>query len=101
MKLEESMSGEPMAFMFIKKISETLKFRYGKNKLVTPEICFLSHLLTMRTKLGTKSYQKIKKEIPNYEKKCILFCFRLDKTHHISLTEFRLINWMVTKERVH
>lgn len=58
MKLEESMSGEPMAFMFIKKISETLKFLYGKYKLVTPEICFLSHLLTMRTKLGTQILPK-------------------------------------------
>ena len=58
MKLEESMSGEPMAFMFRKKISETLIFRYGKNKLVTPEICFVSHLLTMRTKLGTQILPK-------------------------------------------
>ena len=58
MKLGESMSGEPMAFMFIKKIIETLIFRYGKNKLVTPEICFLSHLLTMRTKLGTQILPK-------------------------------------------
>lgn len=58
MKLEESMSGEPMAFKFIKKISETLKFRYGKNKFVTPEICFLSHLLTMSTKLGTQVLPK-------------------------------------------
>ena len=40
MKLEES--GKPMPFKFIKKLSETLKFPYGKNKFLTPEICFLS-----------------------------------------------------------
>ena len=68
MKLQESMSGKPMAFMFIKNISETLKFRYGKNKLVTPEICFLSHLLTMPTKLGTQILPKNQKRKTNYEK---------------------------------
>ena len=35
------------------------------------------------------------------QNKCIRFCLRLDKMQHISLTEFRLINWFPTKERVH
>ena len=29
------------------------------------------------------------------------FCLRLDKMQHVSLTQFRLINWLSTKERVH
>ena len=33
--------------------------------------------------------------------KCIRFCLRLDKMQHISGMEFRLINWLPTKERVH
>ena len=33
--------------------------------------------------------------------KCIRFCLRLDKIQHISLADFRSINWMSTKERVH
>ena len=32
---------------------------------------------------------------------CIRFCLRLDKMQHISLAEFRSINWLPTKERVH
>ena len=35
------------------------------------------------------------------QNKCIRFCLRLDKMQHISLTEFRLINRLPTKERVH
>ena len=35
------------------------------------------------------------------QNKCIWFCLRLDKMKHISLTEFRLINWLPNKERVH
>ena len=33
--------------------------------------------------------------------KCIWFCLRLDKMYHRSLAEFRSINWLPTKERVH
>ena len=35
------------------------------------------------------------------QNKCIWFCLRLDKMHHISLAEFRSINWLPTKETVH
>ena len=35
------------------------------------------------------------------QNKCIRFCLRLHKMQHISLTEFRLINWLPTEERVH
>ena len=35
------------------------------------------------------------------QNKCIQFCLRLDKMQHISLAEFRSINWLPTKERVH
>ena len=35
------------------------------------------------------------------QKKCIRFCLRLDKMHHRSLAEFRSVNWLPTKKRVH
>ena len=35
------------------------------------------------------------------QNKCIRFCLKLDKTLHISLAEFRSINWLPTKGRVH
>ena len=57
----------------------------------------LSHILTTRANLAPKSYRKIK----IMQNKWIRFCLRLDKMQHISLTQFRLINWLPTKERVH
>ena len=51
--------------------------------------------------LAHKSYQKTKKKIQIMQNKCIRFCVRLDKMQHISLAEFRSINWLPTKERVH
>ena len=45
--------------------------------------------------------EKTKKKIQIMQNKCIRFCLRLDKMQHISLTEFRSINWLPTKERVH
>ena len=41
-----------------------------------------------------------KKKIQIMQNKCIRFCLRLGKMQHISLAEFRLINWLSTKERV-
>ena len=35
------------------------------------------------------------------QNKCIRFCLRLDKMQHKSLAEFRSINWLPTKEKVH
>ena len=35
------------------------------------------------------------------QNKYIWFCLRLDKMQHIAVMEFRSINWLPTKERVH
>ena len=45
--------------------------------------------------------KKTKKKIQIMHNKCIRFCLRLDKMQHISLTEFRSINRLLTKGRVH
>ena len=34
------------------------------------------------------------------QNKCICFCLKLDKMHHISEEEFGLINWLPTSKRV-
>ena len=39
-----------------------------------------------------------KKKMQIMQSKNIRFCLRLDKMQHISLTEFRSINWLPTKE---
>ena len=58
-----------------------------------------SHIFTTPAQLGTQILLKKQKEDTIYAKnKCIRFWH---KTQHISLTEFRSINWLPTKERVH
>ena len=61
-----------------------------------------SHILTTPAQLDTQILpKKTKEKIQIMQNKCIRFCLRLDKMQHISLTEFRSINWLPTKERVH
>ena len=43
---------------------------------------------------------KMKKKIQIIKNKCISFCLKLDKMHHISDEEFRLINWLPTTKRL-
>ena len=44
--------------------------------------------------------EKSKKKIQIMQNKCIRLCLKLDKMHHISEEEFRLINWLPTSKRV-
>ena len=44
--------------------------------------------------------EKTKKKIEIMQNKCIRFCLRLDKMHHVSEEHFGLINWLPTSERV-
>ena len=45
--------------------------------------------------------EKTKKKIQIMQNKCIRFCLRLNKMQHIPVAEFRSINCLPTKERVH
>ena len=42
----------------------------------------------------------MKKKIQVMQNKWIGFCLKLDKMHHISKEEFRLINWLPTSKTV-
>ena len=44
--------------------------------------------------------ENTKKKIQIMQNKYIPFCLQLDKMHHISEEEFRLINWLPTSKRV-
>ena len=44
--------------------------------------------------------KKTKKKIQILQSKCTRFCLKLDKMHHISEEEFRLMNWLPTSKRV-
>ena len=102
------MSGDPMALKVVNKINGKLKFLYRKNKFLTPELRRMLCNALIQPHFGyacTAWYpnltEKTKKKIQIMQNKCILFCLRLDNMQHISLGEFRSINWLPTKERVH
>ena len=44
--------------------------------------------------------EKPKKKIQIMQNKCIRFCLKLDKMHHISEEEFKVLNWLPTSKRV-
>ena len=95
------MSGEPVALKVVNKINEKLKFFYRKNKFLTPELRrMLSNALIQphfdyacTAWYPNRTKKKQKKEIQIMQNKYIQICLRLDKKQHISLTEFRSINW--------
>ena len=107
--LDDSMSGETMALKFVNKINGKVKFLYRKNKFLTSELrrmlcnaLIQPHFDYACTAWYPNLTEKTKKNIQNMQNtKCIRFCLRLDKMQHIFLTEFRSINWLSTKERVH
>ena len=97
-----------MALKFVSKINRKLKFFYWKNKFVTPGLrrilCnaliqpYFDYACTAWYPNFTEK-TKTKKKIQIMPNKCIWFCLRLDKMQHMSLTEFRSMNWLPTKER--
>ena len=111
----------------LQRCYQKLKLFFFKNTLLTPELCRMlcsapihPHFdyacpawyskLTQKTKrkyklckiqIMQKKIQIMQKKIQIMQNKFIRFFLRLDKMQHISLTEFRMINWLATKERVH
>ena len=104
----------------LQKCYQKLKFFFFKNTFLTPELCrmlcsapihphFDYACLAWYSKLSQKTKRKYKlcktqimqKKIQIMQNKFISFFLRLDKMQHISLTEFRMINWLAIKERVH
>ena len=97
-----------MALKVVKKINGKLKFLYRKNIFLTLEqrrmLCnalIQPHFDYACTAWYPNFTEKNKKKIQIMQNKCIQFCLRLNKMLHISLAEFRSINWLPTKERVH
>ena len=105
--LDKNMSGEPMALKVIKEINGKLKFLYRKNRNLTKGLrrMLCNALIRPHFDYACPAWysnlnEKTKKKIQIMQNKCIRFCFKLDKMHHISEEEFRLINWLPTSKRV-
>ena len=101
------MSGEPMALKVINKINGKLKFLYKKNRYLSPKLrrMLCSALIQPHFDYAcpagcTNLTEKTKKKTQIMQNKCIRFCLKLDKMHHISEEDFRLINWLPTSKRV-
>ena len=105
--LDKTISGEPIALEVINKINGKLKFFYRKNRFLSPELwrMLCSALIQSHFDYTCPAWypnltEKMKKKIQTMQNKCIRFCLRPDKMHHISDEDFRLINWLPTSKIV-
>ena len=106
--LDETLCGESMALKAYNKINGKLKCLYRKNKFLTPtlrrmvfNVIIQPHFDYACSAWPPKLNEKLKKKIQIAENKCIGFCLKLDKRHHISSKAFESINWLPVNERVH
>ena len=104
--LDETISGEPMALKVINKINGKLKFLYKENRFLSPELrrmlcnALIQPHFDYACPVGTLILQKNRKrKYKIMQNKCITFCLRLDKMHHTSGEDFRLINWIPTSKK--
>ena len=105
--LDETMSGEPVTLKIINKINGKLKFLYRENRFLSTELrrMICNGLIQPHFDYTCPAWypnltEETKKKIQIMQNKCIRFWLRLDKMHHISDEDFRLINWLPTSKRV-
>ena len=96
-----------MILKFINKINGKLKFLCRKNRYLAITLCRMLcnalsqiHVDYARAVWYSNLNEKTKKKIQIMQNKSIHFCLKLDKRHHTSEKEFRLINWSPTSKRV-
>ena len=98
--MDETMRGETMAFNFINKINNKLKFLHHKNSFLTPALrrllsytaLFWLGMFCLISKATVT--KKINHIIQTTQNKCMSFCLYLDKLKHISHEEFEHLNWL-------
>ena len=100
------MSGKPMTLKVINKIYNKLKFLYRKKRFLGPELQWMLCNVLIQSHFDYTCawtlilLKEMKKKIQIMQNKCIRFCLRLNKMHHICEEDFRLINWLSTSKRV-
>ena len=105
--LDEAMKVEPVELKVIKKINGKLKFLYRKNRYLTKQFCRILYnaLIQQHFDYACPAWhpylnEKTKRKIQIIQNKFIRFSFQLDKMHHITEEQFRLINRVPTIKRV-
>ena len=105
--MDETMSREPMALKVINKINGKLKFLYRKNSFLTPGLrrMLCNALIQPHFDYACSAWYpnlnaKLERKLQIMQNKCIRFCLKLDKMHHISEEDFKTINWLPVDQRV-
>ena len=98
--LDERMSCEPMALKVINKIDWKLIFLYWKNRYLTKEFrrMLCNALIQPHFDYACPAWypilnEKTKTKTQIMQNKCIRFCLKLDKMHHISKEEFKSVTY--------
>ena len=93
--LDETIRGEPMALKVINKINGKLKFLFRKNRFLIPELrrMLRNALIQPHFDYACPAWypnltEKTKKKIRIMQNKCIRFCLRMEKMHHIPEGDF-------------
>ena len=101
------MSGEPMALKVINKINGKLKFLYQKNSFLTPGLrrMLCNALIQPHFDYACSVWypnfnEKLERKLQIMQNKCICFCLKIDKMHHISQKDFKTINWLPVDQRL-
>ena len=98
--LDETLSVKPVALKSLNKINGKLKFLYRKKKILAPTLHRIlcnaitqPHFDYVCSGWYPNLDVKLKKRILIAQNKCIRFCLKFDKRHHIYSKEFESINW--------
>ena len=105
--LDETMSGETMAYKTIKKINSRLNYLFRKKHFLTTSLrrllCNASiqpHFDYACTAWYLNLFKNLKNKIQTTQNKCVQFCLSLDKMAHISQNEFEKLNWLLISNRI-
>ena len=105
--MDETMPGKPMALKVINRINGILKFLYWKNSFLTSGLrrMLCNALIQPHFDYAFSAWYpninvKLKKTQQITQNKCIRFCLKLDKIHHISEEDFKTIDWLSVVQRV-
>ena len=95
--LDETMSGEDMAFKVVNKINNKLKILHRKNSFLTPALRRLlcNALIQTHFDYACSAWypnlkKKLKHRIQTTQNKSMRFCLQLDKLKHVSYEDLNV-----------